>query len=97
MTVQACPRSPLEVIEAEFFLELLMRLLADPARLDGPGELLRRRVGRKIGEIVFALTGRTVLADHPHLFTGQMLRAHVADSLCRAIGDTHAQRGEAGG
>ena len=33
--VQACPGSSLEVVEAEFFLELLMRLLADPARLDG--------------------------------------------------------------
>ena len=34
MAVQALPGAALEVVEAEFFLELLMRLLADPARLD---------------------------------------------------------------
>src|SRR3954454_17331671 len=32
--VQSGPGAALIVIEAEFFLELLMRLLADPARLD---------------------------------------------------------------
>ena len=35
MTVKAWPRSSLEVIEAEFFFQLLMGLLADPSRLDG--------------------------------------------------------------
>jgi len=32
--MQARPGTTLEVVEAEFFLELLMRLLTDPARLD---------------------------------------------------------------
>ena len=35
VTVEAMPGSSLEVIETEFFLQLLMRLLADPPRLDG--------------------------------------------------------------
>jgi len=35
VTVKALPRSPLEVIETEFFLQLLMRLFANPAGLDG--------------------------------------------------------------
>ena len=36
--MQPGPRSPLERAEAEFLLELLMRLLANPARFDGGGE-----------------------------------------------------------
>ena len=46
MPMQPDPRSPLEVIEAEFLLELLMGLLADPSCLDRPGEVLERRIGR---------------------------------------------------
>ena len=38
MTMEAMPGAAFEVVEAEFFLELLMRLLADPARFDGGGE-----------------------------------------------------------
>lgn len=51
------------MIEAEFFLEVLMSLFADTADLDGTGKLLDRRVGRQVGEIVFALPGRTMFAD----------------------------------
>ena len=35
VTMKALPGSSLEVIEAEFLFQLLMRLLADPSRLDG--------------------------------------------------------------
>ena len=34
MTVKALPGSSLEVVEAEFFFQLLMGLLADPSRLN---------------------------------------------------------------
>jgi hypothetical protein len=34
MTMKTGPGSPLEVVETEFFLQLLMGLLADPPRLD---------------------------------------------------------------
>ena len=47
MSVEPFPRAPFEVVEAEFFLELLMRLFADPARFDGPRQLLDRRFGGK--------------------------------------------------
>ena len=35
MTMKALPRSSLEVIETEFFFQLLVSLFADPSRLDG--------------------------------------------------------------
>ena len=38
MTVKTLPGSSLEVVEAEFLFQLLMRLLADPSRLDGGGQ-----------------------------------------------------------
>jgi hypothetical protein len=38
VTMKTAPGLPLEVVEAEFLLELLIRLLADPARLDGCAE-----------------------------------------------------------
>ena len=31
MSVQSDPRSPLEMVDAEYFLELLVRLFADPS------------------------------------------------------------------
>jgi hypothetical protein len=40
------------MVEAEFLLELLMRLFADAARLDGACELLERDVGGKVGEVM---------------------------------------------
>src|SRR5215212_2629620 len=55
MPVQAPPRAALEVIQPELFLELLMRLLAHPARLDERGQPSQRRVGRQVREIVLAL------------------------------------------
>jgi hypothetical protein len=35
MTMQALPGSALEVIETQFFFQLLVSLLANPSRLDG--------------------------------------------------------------
>jgi hypothetical protein len=37
VTVETLPGLSLEVVEAEFFFQLLMGLLADPPRLDGGG------------------------------------------------------------
>jgi hypothetical protein len=61
VAVKSDPGSSFEVIEAQFFLELLMGLFADPARLDRAGESLDRGVARQIGEIVFALAIRAML------------------------------------
>ena len=56
MTVKALPGSSLEVIEAEFFFELLVGLLADPSRLDGGSQGAQVRPGGQVGEIVFLLS-----------------------------------------
>src|SRR3954451_24470955 len=46
--VQAAPGAPLEVVEAELVLHLLVHLLANPASLDRGGQDLERRVGRMV-------------------------------------------------
>ena len=43
VTMKTLPGSSLEVIEAEFFFQLLMRLLANPSRFDG-GSQARKSV-----------------------------------------------------
>src|ERR1700684_4282021 len=63
VAVQAMPGSAFEVIEAEFFLELLVGLLADPSRLDRGGERLEAGVGRQGGKIVFLLARGAPPAD----------------------------------
>jgi hypothetical protein len=40
--MKTAPRSALETAEAEFLLQLRIRRLADPARLDGRGESVFR-------------------------------------------------------
>jgi len=49
MAVQPGPGSALEMVKTELLLELLMRLFADPTRLDGAGDVLDCSVGGKIG------------------------------------------------
>src|SRR3954447_16487714 len=55
MPMQAGPGSALEVAETKFLLELLMHLLAGPARLDGGGQPPQRRLLRQVAEVVFRL------------------------------------------
>lgn len=84
------------MIKVQLLLQLLMRLLAHLTGLDRAGKPLDRGLGGKVGEVVLALTGRAMFADDPDLFARQVLRAYVVDALCRTIGDTPAQGGEAG-
>jgi hypothetical protein len=56
VAVQAGPGAALEVIEAEFLLQLLMRLLAGPARLDGSRQDLQLHIGGEVGEVVLRLS-----------------------------------------
>ena len=81
MTVKALPGSSLEVIETEFFFQLLVSLLANPSRLDGGRQGAQVRLRRQVGEIVFLLSRHPVFADEPGLLPGQMLLALVPDSL----------------
>ena len=77
MTVKALPGSSLEVIETEFFFQLLVSLLANPSRLDGGRQGAQVRLRRQVGEIIFLLSGHPVFADEPGLLPGQMLLALV--------------------
>src|SRR3954466_2883173 len=90
--VQAGPGPPLEVAEAELLLELLMRLLAGPARLDGGGQPPPRGPPRQVAEVVLALAAVAPLADQPDLLAGQA----GAVGRARAVGDAHSEGGEAG-
>src|SRR6266581_1542111 len=87
MTVKALPGSALEVIETEFFFQLLMSLLANPSRLDGGRQGTQVSLRRQVGEIVFLLSRHPVFADEPSLVPGQMLLALVPDPLRWSVGD----------
>ena len=56
MAVEAMPGSSFEVIETEFFLQLLMGLLADPSRLDCGSQVAQVHLGWQVGKIVFLPT-----------------------------------------
>jgi hypothetical protein len=90
VAVQAMPGSAFEVVEAEFFLELLVGLLAEPSRLDRGSERLEAGVGRQVGKIVFALARGATLADEPGFLARHVLHALVMDAVWRTIGDAHA-------
>ena len=96
VAVEAAPGPALEVIEAEFFLEVLVGLRADPSRLDRGAERLEVGVGRQVAKIVFALARGATLADEPGLLARHVLHAVVMDALWRTIGDPHAHGGEGG-
>ena len=53
VSMQTGPGSTFEVVEAEFLLERLMRLLTDPSGFDRGGELLQARIGWQVRHIVF--------------------------------------------
>ena len=90
--VQPGPGPSLEVVEAEFFLHLLVRLLADPAGLDRRREGLQGRLGGMAGEVVLPLAAAAPLADQPQLLPRQA----VPGLRLRAVGHPHPPGGEAG-
>src|SRR4051794_10353333 len=63
--VQAAPAPALEMVQPQLLLELLVHLLADPARLDQRRQDLERRVGRVVGQVILPLAGGAALADQP--------------------------------
>lgn len=54
-SMQPRPGAAREVIEAEFFLEPLMALLADPSRLDRACQRASGRVGWEVRQVVCVL------------------------------------------
>src|ERR1700736_1687334 len=90
VTVKPLPGSPLEVIETEFFFQLLVSLLANPTRLDGGCQGAQVGLRRQVGEIVFLLSGHPVFADEPSLLPRQMLLTFVPDPLRWSVCNPHA-------
>src|SRR3954452_4380591 len=90
--MQAGPGPALEVAEAELLLELLVHLLARPARLDGGDQPPQRGPLRQVTEVVFRLAAVAPFADQPEFLARQ------ADALDveRPIRYAHPHRGEAG-
>lgn len=88
--MQALPGSAFEVIETEFFFQLLVSLLANPSRLDGGRQDAQNRLRRQVGEIVFLLSRHPVFANQPSLVAGQMLLTLIPDPLRRSVGNPHA-------
>lgn len=83
------------MVEAKFFLELLVRLFADPARLDRTGRFLDGNVCGQVREIVFTFAVGTMLAYQSCLLTGMCCAPQGADALWRTVSDTHANGGKA--
>ena len=96
VTVKALPGASLEVVEAEFFFQLLMRLLTNPSSLDDGGEHSQARLGGQVGKIVFLLSRRAVFADEPGLVPRQMLLTLVPDPLRWSVGRAHTHSRKAG-
>ena len=87
MAVKALPGPALEVIETEFFFQLLVSLLANPSRLDGRRQAAQVGRRRQAGEIVFLFSRHPVFADQPRLVPGEMLLTLVPDPLRWSVGD----------
>ena len=90
MVMQAQPAAPFEVIEAEFFLQLLMGLLAHPPGLDRRCERTQRGAGGVIRQVILAFAVRAPFADQSREIARQMLALRRLD----AIGHAHAHGSE---
>ena len=96
VTMKAVPRPSLEVIETEFFLQLLMGLFANPSGLDRRSQAAQVHLGRQVGKIIFLLPGCAVLADEPGFVAWQMLLTLIPYSLRRSVGGAHADSSKSG-
>ena len=77
------------MIKPKLFLELPVRLFADPSRLDRRGECLECGVCRQVRKVVFLLSGLAPFAHQPDLLlTGHGLDANVAHAVPVAICDS---------
>src|SRR4051794_24810497 len=90
--MQAGPGPAFEVAETELLLELLVHLLARPARLDGGDQPAQRSPLRQIAEVVFLLAAIAPFADQPEF----LARQAGALSVAWPVRHVHPHRGEAG-
>ena len=63
--MQAAPRTPLEVIEAQFLLQLLITLFNGPALVSEADQLGERSVGRQIGQVILKGVVTELLDQQP--------------------------------
>lgn len=89
VSVQTGPGSTFEVVEAEFLLELLMRLLTDPSGFDRGGERFEARVGRQVRHIIFLLARRPTLADEPDLVARHALHTFIEHTVLMTVRNAH--------
>lgn len=89
VSVQTGPGSIFEVVEAEFLLELLMRLLTDPSGFDRGGERFEARVGRQVRHIIFLLARRPALADEPDVVARHALHTFIEHTVLMADRNAH--------
>lgn len=94
MVMQAYLASALEVVEPDFALHLLVRLLATPAGLDRPCQRPEPSSGRMIAQVVLVLTACSALADEAGLFARKVLPPSGLDAIghpnpmgCEVAGD----------
>jgi hypothetical protein len=73
------------VIEAQFLLELLMGLFANPSGFDRRGELFEARIGWQVGHIVFLFARRPAFADKPDFLDWHALHVIVAQAVLMAV------------
>src|SRR3954464_12735118 len=90
--MQAGPGPAFEIAEAELLLELLVHLLAGPARLDGGDQPAQRSPLRQVAEVEFLLAAVAPFADQPELLAWQA----AALGVKRPVRHAHPHRGEAG-
>src|SRR5262249_10581477 len=89
VVVQAPPRAPLEVVQAQLFLQLLIPLLHRPAALPQSDSLLAAGVRRQVRERILDLAIRLLFDQKPH-----RLRAGTFAPL-PAVAGPDAKPGEA--
>src|SRR3979409_236002 len=87
MAVKALPGSSLEVIETEFFLQLLVSLFANPSRLDGSRQGAQVGLCRQVGEIVLLREVVWVILDQfrTAVFFCCCRCGHVGNALALSI------------
>src|SRR4051812_28168920 len=69
--MQTGPGAAFEIAEPQFLLELLVHLLARPARLDGADQPPQRGPLRQVAEIILRLAAVAPFADQPEFLTWQ--------------------------
>lgn len=87
--MQTGPRSTFEVVEAEFLLELLMRLLTDPSGFDRGGKRFEARIGWQVRHIVFLFARRPAFADEPDLVARHALHPIIKHTVLMAVRNAH--------